>query len=278
MTTPSEAATGRKLHVLWGAVPDEGQSDSTNRPGQAVAVTSTRSRRGVKNVRCEPPAKKDPDEVQQGVEDAMNAALPQRARGESHGDSSETPQFVLDPDSSQHTSHSGSHSACGSHRDGDHIVFGDPSSSSEVSNEVRSIGASTEDLGGTAAQGGRGAFPSVGSELHLAGKCKPCLFSHTAVRCANGAACQFCHLSHRRLKMSRPCKAKRERFKAIADRQAREAGLHLDDSVAGSESGVVGRSHPQSLEGDGGTEGEGWADSATEPLRLNAQGRRILQL
>jgi len=36
-------------------------------------------------------------------------------------------------------------------------------------------------------------LPSLGSAGHAAGDCKPCAFFHTA-GCANGLACQFCHL------------------------------------------------------------------------------------
>jgi len=38
-----------------------------------------------------------------------------------------------------------------------------------------------------------GPLPSPGSAGHAQGTCKPCAFLHTK-GCANGAACQFCHL------------------------------------------------------------------------------------
>jgi len=36
-------------------------------------------------------------------------------------------------------------------------------------------------------------LPSVGSALHLSGRCKPCAFLHTK-GCASGLSCTFCHL------------------------------------------------------------------------------------
>jgi hypothetical protein len=36
-------------------------------------------------------------------------------------------------------------------------------------------------------------LPSAGSAFHEAGGCKPCVFVHKG-GCADGAACQFCHL------------------------------------------------------------------------------------
>jgi len=37
-------------------------------------------------------------------------------------------------------------------------------------------------------------FPSVGSERHHAGNCKPCVFMHKADGCSSGHECSFCHL------------------------------------------------------------------------------------
>ncbi len=34
------------------------------------------------------------------------------------------------------------------------------------------------------------------SELHAAGKCKPCMWVHTPHGCNNGSHCRFCHLYH----------------------------------------------------------------------------------
>lgn len=59
-------------------------------------------------------------------------------------------------------------------------------------------------------------------ESHNAGLCKPCLFVRTGVGCKSGLACQFCHLVHSR--ESRPCKAKRDRYKKLLARYAQSDG------------------------------------------------------
>lgn len=59
---------------------------------------------------------------------------------------------------------------------------------------------------------------SVGSQLHDAGQCRPCLFVHTQVGCQNGIACDFCHFHHRRKDKPRPCKGKRDRHKKLVGR------------------------------------------------------------
>eukprot|EP00929_Paragymnodinium_shiwhaense_P112887 TRINITY_DN8114_c0_g1_i2.p1 TRINITY_DN8114_c0_g1~~TRINITY_DN8114_c0_g1_i2.p1 ORF type:complete len:263 (+),score=26.01 TRINITY_DN8114_c0_g1_i2:90-791(+) len=53
---------------------------------------------------------------------------------------------------------------------------------------------------------------SVGTELHASGRCSPCIFVGTARGCRNGRDCDHCHMPHVRPKVSRPCKAKRERM------------------------------------------------------------------
>jgi len=153
---------------------------------------------------------------------------------------------------------------------GSHIASSNDSRS-DISNDWRSMGAST-----VSNEAPSGTWPSVGSELHPTGSCRPCLFSHTAIGCSNGSACDYCHLNHRRQRGTRPCKAKRDRFKAIAEREARQAGL-LPESAAGEgDGGDPGASGPSP---DGGN--EDWAelvDDPDVPVRRNAQGRRILHL
>lgn len=59
---------------------------------------------------------------------------------------------------------------------------------------------------------------SIGSEAHESGSCKPCLFAFIEPGCPDGAQCRFCHLPHKSTR-SRPCKAKRDRYrKLIASR------------------------------------------------------------
>eukprot|EP01066_Platyproteum_vivax_P015295 Platyproteum_vivax@DN6777_c0_g1_i1.p1 len=68
-----------------------------------------------------------------------------------------------------------------------------------------------------------GKWASLGSLLHEAGTCKPCLF-YSAVhnRCVNGWHCQFCHLTHPpRPKKNRPYK------KARQERRMRERAFKL---------------------------------------------------
>jgi len=40
----------------------------------------------------------------------------------------------------------------------------------------------------------RPEYPSLGSELHHTGDCKPCAFFWKPIGCQSGKACQFCHL------------------------------------------------------------------------------------
>lgn len=61
-------------------------------------------------------------------------------------------------------------------------------------------------------------LPSVGSVLHEAGTCKPCLFMHTKIGCQNGETCEFCHFRHKRSGKARPCKGKRERYRKLVER------------------------------------------------------------
>merc|ERR1712048_752875 len=52
------------------------------------------------------------------------------------------------------------------------------------------FGVDTESFG--AHLGHYTELPSVGSAPHFEGNCKPCAFLYEG--CANGSACQFCHL------------------------------------------------------------------------------------
>mmetsp|Transcript_19540 Transcript_19540/g.39451 ORF Transcript_19540/g.39451 Transcript_19540/m.39451 type:complete len:266 (+) Transcript_19540:86-883(+) len=129
--------------------------------------------------------------------------------------------------------------------------------------------------GGGAARGDGGRAPpqwSAGSALHEAGRCKPCMFVNTIVGCTNGSACDFCHLRHQRKHVTRANKTRRDRYKAIVERQALEAGIIPPDSSVCDASG---------RDGDGGPAGR---NGAQGPLRGSGGGgrggraRTILQL
>mmetsp|Transcript_125388 Transcript_125388/g.360231 ORF Transcript_125388/g.360231 Transcript_125388/m.360231 type:complete len:233 (+) Transcript_125388:97-795(+) len=129
----------------------------------------------------------------------------------------------------------------------------------------------------TGSKTSQGQWPSVGSQLHPSGKCRPCMFSHTPAGCSNGAACQYCHCSHRRQRAIRPNKAKRDRFKALADRQAREAGLLPDG--AGSDDDIAGRAGDEPAEDNAGD--QDWTELIEDeafPVRRNKSGKKILHL
>mmetsp|Transcript_23544 Transcript_23544/g.44437 ORF Transcript_23544/g.44437 Transcript_23544/m.44437 type:complete len:238 (-) Transcript_23544:358-1071(-) len=57
-------------------------------------------------------------------------------------------------------------------------------------------------------------LPSIGSERHYSGDCRPCAFLHSR-GCQNGAMCSFCHLCDRGEKKRRQ-KAKKASFKGGA--------------------------------------------------------------
>jgi hypothetical protein len=75
---------------------------------------------------------------------------------------------------------------------------------------------------------------SAGSALHEKGTCKPCLFVNTSVGCQNGAACDFCHLSHKRKSKPRPCKDKRERYRRLIARCSEDQQSISDTSSQSS--------------------------------------------
>jgi len=66
--------------------------------------------------------------------------------------------------------------------------------------------------------------PTIGSELHSVGQCKPCFWLQSKDGCENGSSCQFCHLPHERVVRIRPCKTKRARAKKRAGELAAELG------------------------------------------------------
>jgi len=65
-------------------------------------------------------------------------------------------------------------------------------SSTSLDNSIRPINQGNLSPLPTTTQGQE----SVGSELHDAGKCRPCLFAFSRMGCLLGASCKYCHLSH----------------------------------------------------------------------------------
>lgn len=55
-----------------------------------------------------------------------------------------------------------------------------------------------------------GWHPSVGSEGHLLGNCRPCCFAAKG-RCANGEACPYCHYDHERRRRAKARVSRRQR-------------------------------------------------------------------
>mmetsp|Transcript_77249 Transcript_77249/g.151532 ORF Transcript_77249/g.151532 Transcript_77249/m.151532 type:complete len:289 (+) Transcript_77249:90-956(+) len=249
---------GGNLHLLWGGVPDDGQSDETTRSVHTAGSS------------VEHEGMPDSSRRRRGAKPTLRRPVSSTSGGASHADSSETPRLVVDAADSSCSRES----AAGVHTSQNHLVFPDDSTS-DVSIDGRSATNSTEEPLAHGSGKARGTWPSVGSELHSSGTCKPCLFKHTAIGCSKGAACEFCHLGHRRSRATRPCKAKRERYKAIAEREAREAGI-LPKAGCWSESSAAGAGG-QPRRGDD----NGWAelvDDADEPPRRNARGKQILHL
>mmetsp|Transcript_61543 Transcript_61543/g.121116 ORF Transcript_61543/g.121116 Transcript_61543/m.121116 type:complete len:239 (+) Transcript_61543:2-718(+) len=121
-----------------------------------------------------------------------------------------------------------------SHTEPGHILFRE-SPSGDSSTAVPSATPCAPDEGGAStADEDPGPLPSEGSRNHGVDRCKPCMFVHTAAGCARGFACSFCHYTHGRSKFQRPCKAKRDKFKAIAERQVRQraAGMGAKIGIA----------------------------------------------
>mmetsp|Transcript_93200 Transcript_93200/g.268305 ORF Transcript_93200/g.268305 Transcript_93200/m.268305 type:complete len:264 (-) Transcript_93200:72-863(-) len=174
------------------------------------------------------------------------------ASGTLHADSSDPPWAVFPPAENSHHSGTMSSNVSGVQKADNHIVFSD-SSASDVSEEWRFRASSS--AGGDAEPGmaqpsqpreevDRSEMPAVSVALHDAGRCKPCMFLRTAVGCPSASECNFCHLPHRRRNMPRPCKSKRERFKALFERKAREAGIQPEDGEA---EGLEGDEEPYDL-------------------------------
>eukprot|EP00747_Dinoflagellata_sp_TGD_P120835 gnl/TRDRNA2_/TRDRNA2_173330_c0_seq4.p1 gnl/TRDRNA2_/TRDRNA2_173330_c0~~gnl/TRDRNA2_/TRDRNA2_173330_c0_seq4.p1 ORF type:complete len:208 (+),score=25.37 gnl/TRDRNA2_/TRDRNA2_173330_c0_seq4:67-690(+) len=72
-------------------------------------------------------------------------------------------------------------------------------------------------------------MPTAGSVHHDIGKCKPCLWLHSAQGCSRQADCRFCHLSHSKQTRTRPSKGKRDSVRrrtaqALAEQAAAQEG------------------------------------------------------
>jgi len=271
-----QAGTAAPLHVLWGTRPaDASQSDETSAAGSSLLSSRDDERSRTRH--------SDAARCRAAALEVLNV----NHSAASGMDSSDTPHFVVDQmDSPQHSSCniSGTASASASAvaaADGNrnHILFSDDMTSDNsdcVHGQPRSPGAGDE-AGGASNAGGNW---SRGSALHSSGRCKPCMFAHSVVGCSNGADCDFCHRSHRRKQAPRPCKAKRDRFKAIVERQAREAGV-AGSAADGTPDGEGSEGVAQaSLVDDNDDEWQRLADeaSAHSAGRRNAKGHTILCL
>jgi len=240
----------RLHHVLWGSRPDASQSDE-----------ASEGRNGVRPARGHDAAQ---TRALNAASELLNATP---SAAESQADSSETPQVVVDylnSSASNCSQSSGKVSA----PDGNHILF-DNDSTSDVSQGTRGHGtgsASAED-----------PLPSAGSALHAGGSCKPCMFAHTVVGCSNGSACDFCHFVHRRRQAQRPCKAKRDRVKAIIEKQAKEAGLPPSQGGSAATSDNGGHPGVSSAQAPHADEWERLVAEQGE-VRVNAKGHKTLRL
>lgn len=95
------------------------------------------------------------------------------------------------------------------------------SSPADDPSEVDAVESPTSDLQPIPAAG---ESPSAGSQGHVAGACRPCLYVRSKKGCKFGASCGFCHIAtgHAEPAKSRPGKGKRERIrKALALEAAR---------------------------------------------------------
>jgi len=87
---------------------------------------------------------------------------------------------------------------------------------SPFSDESRAMGMAQADEGVEATML---ELTSVGSALHELGSCKPCAFVHRPAGCADGTACQFCHLCGPGEKKRR----QKQKFERIQQRRLRRA-------------------------------------------------------
>jgi hypothetical protein len=81
---------------------------------------------------------------------------------------------------------------------------------------------------------------SLGCARHECGDCKPCIFVHTHLGCAQGASCTFCHYPHKRRGKQNPCKDKRHRYRKLLARVEVEHAEALALAATGNGSTVVG--------------------------------------
>jgi len=66
------------------------------------------------------------------------------------------------------------------------------------------------------------ALPSTISLWHATGECRPCSQFRRGARCRQGAKCGFCHSPEHVRPRQRPCRAKREQYRKLAQQMLEE--------------------------------------------------------
>jgi len=232
----SNQANSSRMHVVWGHQPNTDPSDD-----------SLDSRHGV------------------GSKGRLRSRAMPSMDSSGATDSNDVPFAVQFPDESHQSSSSDTSGRPVNPMDGSHVVFQDNHSSS--SDNLYVPGTPESQISGCA---GGSVTTSVGSQLHGSGRCRPCMFVHSSLGCAKGAYCEYCHLTHSRRTAQRPSKVKRDRFKAMVERQ-----LGSEASVAGP-AGALGDDGLEQARGD---EWESFAlDANASTGRRGTKGRTVLAL
>lgn len=88
-----------------------------------------------------------------------------------------------------------------------------------------------------------GPLPSVGSQGHVDGTCKPCAFITTRSGCRFRRQCGYCHYPHERKRQQKPSKKIRERCKRYVMHQEQKLDAN-PDAIAEVEATM-----PESIQG-----------------------------
>jgi len=98
-------------------------------------------------------------------------------------------------------------------------------SACETSSNHSVLSEALESTADNSADGGESGQPiSKGSKQHDQGQCKPCIFVHSRLGCADGASCEFCHFMHKRKSKPNPCKDKRQRYRKLFEKMQERYG------------------------------------------------------